>query len=201
MLADVPEDTPDLLPSAAPIYAKKVGRLTEALNRPEERTEAAEALRMLIEKIVLTPGPNRGEIDALLYGELGTILNWIERQAIGKTAKRTLPARGARECRYRWLRGLATTDTDIHCSSSSTPSMTVRTSEAPSLGCLPIDGRTLPLVLHAAVIYLLFLQQAFASATLDGIEWPICSAMTSSALRLREQATLVPPAQPRSLTT
>lgn len=42
---------------------------------------------MLIEKSVLTPGPNRGEIDALLYGELGTILNWTERQAIGKVAK------------------------------------------------------------------------------------------------------------------
>ncbi len=55
LLADVLEDTPDLLPSAALIYAKKVGRLTEALNRPEERAEAAEALRMLIEKIVLTP--------------------------------------------------------------------------------------------------------------------------------------------------
>lgn len=94
LLADVPEDTPDLLPSAAPIYAKKVGRLTEALNRPEERAEAAEALRMLIEKIVLTPGPNRGEIDALLYGELGTILNWIERQAAGKTAKKNTPGAG-----------------------------------------------------------------------------------------------------------
>jgi hypothetical protein len=50
-----------------------------------------EALRALIEKVVLTPGPNRGEIDAMLYGELGTILNWIERQAIGKAEKRNTP--------------------------------------------------------------------------------------------------------------
>jgi hypothetical protein len=91
LLADVPDDAPDILPSAAAVYAKKVGRLTEALNRPEERAEAAEALRALIEKIVLTPGPNRGEIDAMLYGELGTILNWIERQATGKTAKKNTP--------------------------------------------------------------------------------------------------------------
>lgn len=94
-------------PSTSAIYAKKVGRLTEALNRPEERTEAAEALRPLIEKIVLKPGPNRGEIDAMLHGELGTILNWIERQAIGKATKTNTP-RGCfpGECRYRWLRGL-----------------------------------------------------------------------------------------------
>lgn len=66
--------------------------MTEALNRPEGRAEAAEALRTLIEKIVLRPGPNRGEIDAMLYGELGTILKWIERQPIGKTTKKDTPA-------------------------------------------------------------------------------------------------------------
>lgn len=91
LLSDVHDAAPDLLPSASAIYARKVGRLTEALNRPEERLEAAEALRTLIEKVVLTPGPNRGEIDAMLYGELGTILNWIERQAIGKAEKRNTP--------------------------------------------------------------------------------------------------------------
>lgn len=68
-----------------------VKRLYATANRPEERLEAAEALRTLIEKVVLTPGPNRGEIDAMLYGELGTILNWIERQAIGKAEKRNTP--------------------------------------------------------------------------------------------------------------
>ena len=91
LLADVPDDKPDLLPTASAIYAKKVAKLTEALNRPKERQEAAEALRMLIERIVLTPGPNRGEIDATLYGELGTILNWTERQAVGKTARKNTP--------------------------------------------------------------------------------------------------------------
>ncbi|WP_265519334.1 recombinase family protein [Nitratireductor luteus] len=94
LLADVPNDVPDLLPSAAAVYAKKVKRLTEALNRPGERSEAAEALRALIEKIVLRPGTNRGEIDATLHGELGTILNWVERQAVGKTAKNNTPGSG-----------------------------------------------------------------------------------------------------------
>lgn len=95
LLADAPEDTPDILPSASAIYAKKVSALTEALNRKEERQEAAETLRGLIEKILLTPGPERGEIYATLHGELGTILNWTEQQAIGNTAKTTKPAADA----------------------------------------------------------------------------------------------------------
>jgi transposase-like protein len=69
-------DAPDILPNAATIYAKKVASLAEALNQPDERPEAAEALRMLIEKIVLTPGPERAEVFATLRGELGTILDW-----------------------------------------------------------------------------------------------------------------------------
>ncbi len=66
--------------------------LTKALNQKEERQAASQDLRALIEKIVLTPGPNRGEIDALLYGELSTILSWVERQAIGKATKTKTPA-------------------------------------------------------------------------------------------------------------
>ncbi|WP_274425221.1 recombinase family protein [Chelativorans sp. YIM 93263] len=92
LLADTPDDKPDLLPTASAIYAKKVTKLTQALNRPAERQEAAEALRLLIEKIVLTPGPGRGEIDATLHGELGQILAWTERHAIGKASETTKPA-------------------------------------------------------------------------------------------------------------
>lgn len=68
-----------------------MAKLTEALNRPPERPQAAEALRMLIEKIVLTPGPERGEILATLHGELRTILEWTEHQAIGKAIKNNTP--------------------------------------------------------------------------------------------------------------
>nr|WP_210309098.1 DNA resolvase [Ochrobactrum sp. CM-21-5] len=94
LLADAPADTPDILPSASAIYAKKVAALTTALNQKEERQAASQDLRALIEKIVLTPGPERGEIYATLHGELGTILNWVERQAIGKAGKTTKPAVG-----------------------------------------------------------------------------------------------------------
>ena len=92
LLAHAPEDKPDLLPTASTIYAQKVAKLTLALNCPTERQEAAEALRMLIEKIVLTPGQKRGEIDATLYGELGQVLAWTERQTLGKASKTNIPA-------------------------------------------------------------------------------------------------------------
>ena len=91
LLADAPEEKPDLLPTAWSIYAKKVEKLTQALNRPAERQEAAQALRMLIEKIVLAPGPERGEIHATLHGELGHILAWTERQAFGRASKTNTP--------------------------------------------------------------------------------------------------------------
>ena len=92
LLAQTPVDIPDIHPNAAEIYRKKVARLTEALNKPEDRAEAGEAIRALIEKITLKPGPNRGEIDATLHGDLGTILAWIEAQATGKTTQTKTPA-------------------------------------------------------------------------------------------------------------
>ncbi len=95
LLTDAPKDTPDILPSASAIYAKKVSALTKALNLKEVRQEAAETLRGLIEKISLSPGPKRGEIYATLHGELSTILNWTERQVIGKAAKTKNPAASA----------------------------------------------------------------------------------------------------------
>ena len=73
LLADAPVDTPDLLPSAATIYASKIARLTEALNQPDERPEAAEVLRLLIEKIALMLERARGEIFARQHGELRTM--------------------------------------------------------------------------------------------------------------------------------
>ena len=36
LLADAPADTPDVLPSASAIHAKKIAALTEALNREGE---------------------------------------------------------------------------------------------------------------------------------------------------------------------
>ncbi len=58
-----PIETPDIHPNLAEIYRRKVARLAEALNHPTERDEAANAIRSLIERITLTPGPKRGQVD------------------------------------------------------------------------------------------------------------------------------------------
>jgi site-specific DNA recombinase len=85
-LSRAPVDIPDIHPNVAGIYRRKVERLAEALQHPQERDEAAEAIRALIDHITLTPGPKRGEIAATLYGDLGTILEWVAQ-------KQTTPGR------------------------------------------------------------------------------------------------------------
>ncbi|MBV9287915.1 MAG: recombinase family protein [Hyphomicrobiales bacterium] len=80
-LSRAPADIPDLHPNVAGIYRRKVERLAEALRCPQDRDEAAEAIRGLIERITLTPGPKRGEIAATLHGDLGTILEWTVQKA------------------------------------------------------------------------------------------------------------------------
>ena len=75
-LAAGPADLPDIHPHVAVIYRRKVERLATALADPRDRDEAADAIRGLIERIVLTPGEKRGEMHAALHGDLGTILEW-----------------------------------------------------------------------------------------------------------------------------
>ena len=52
--------------------AKPMPTVAEALERPETRTEASEALRGLIDAIVLTP--NQGELQIELKGNLAAML-------------------------------------------------------------------------------------------------------------------------------
>jgi len=74
-------ELPDIHPNIADLYARKVARLAEALNHPDARDEAADAIRGLIEKITLSPGAKRGQMQATLYGDLGTILAWTAQNA------------------------------------------------------------------------------------------------------------------------
>ena len=84
-LSRAPMDFPDIHPNVADIYRCKVERLAEALRSPQDRAEAADAIRSLIERITLTPGPKRGEIAATLQGDFGTILEWTARHQKNKT--------------------------------------------------------------------------------------------------------------------
>jgi hypothetical protein len=65
--------TPRLHPNLAALYASKVAGLEEALNEPDAREQAGEALRGLVDEIRLTPDPASG-LQIELYGELGAIL-------------------------------------------------------------------------------------------------------------------------------
>jgi site-specific DNA recombinase len=71
------ESVPTILlhPNAADIYRSKVADLETSLNAPEIRAEASDALRALIERVVLTPdagAPDKLRVE--LYGDLAEIL-------------------------------------------------------------------------------------------------------------------------------
>ncbi len=66
-----------LHPGLSDIYARKVANLAATLNAPDTRSEAADLLRSLIDRIVLHPdadAPNGHEIE--LFGELVAILSF-----------------------------------------------------------------------------------------------------------------------------
>ena len=67
-----PAPRPRLHPKLADLYRQRVDRLHEELNRPELRSEAAQALRGLIDEVRLIPENGRLEIE--LLGDLAGIL-------------------------------------------------------------------------------------------------------------------------------
>ena len=70
---DTADQLPPLLhPEMADLYRQKVTTLAQALERPESRTEATEALRGLIDGIVMTPA--EGELRIELKGNLAAML-------------------------------------------------------------------------------------------------------------------------------
>ena len=72
---DAPAPTVALHPKAAEAYREQVADLEDALNDPELRMEASDALRALIEKVVLTPDPDALDgLAAELHGDLAMIL-------------------------------------------------------------------------------------------------------------------------------
>jgi DNA invertase Pin-like site-specific DNA recombinase len=74
LLADRP-DAPALRlhPKLAELYAGKVARLEEALDDPVDGRQAAEIIRGMIDRIVLTPGDDG--LAAELYGDIASILS------------------------------------------------------------------------------------------------------------------------------
>ena len=83
-----------LHPNAAELSRAKVADLEASLNAPEIRLEAAEALRSLISRIVLTPDAAAPDgLAAELHGDLATILQLAaERQGGDRGLRRAVGA-------------------------------------------------------------------------------------------------------------
>ncbi len=68
------ETQPLLHPTMARCYRSEIKNLRTCLTNEDTRAEAAEHLRGLIEKIVLTPAPEQKALSIDLYGDLAGIL-------------------------------------------------------------------------------------------------------------------------------
>ncbi len=82
-----------LHPGLADIYARKVANLAEALNAEDTKAEAADILRSLIDKLILTPDPTApGGHKIELFGELGAILSLCDNGIATNAKARTVGA-------------------------------------------------------------------------------------------------------------
>jgi site-specific DNA recombinase len=75
-----------LHPNLANVYRQKVAALEEALNRPKDRDEAHAALRGLIDQVLIHAGEKRGQVHAVLYGELASILELASAKSKTRTS-------------------------------------------------------------------------------------------------------------------
>ncbi|WP_270937843.1 recombinase family protein [Falsiroseomonas oryzae] len=76
--AGVPEPVPVLHPNLPALYRRKVEALEEALKDEMTALLAAEALRSLIDAILVHPGERRGEVSLSLRGDLAAFLRMAE---------------------------------------------------------------------------------------------------------------------------
>ena len=97
-LSTVPTDMPDIHPKIADIYRRKVERLAEALADPRDRDEAAEAIRGLIERIVLTPGEKARPVAR----RAARRPRHHPRMGPGAAVGKERPTLRSAECRSRW---------------------------------------------------------------------------------------------------
>ena len=85
-----------LHPNLAGIYHRKISELESALNADGIKTEAAEILRSLIDRVVLTPEGNAVDgLAAALTGDLAAILALCESGKNKKQHTRKLPGANA----------------------------------------------------------------------------------------------------------
>jgi hypothetical protein len=92
--AGTPEVLPALHPNLAQVYRQKVERVEEALRAPVVSAAAVEALRSLIDAIVVYPGERRGEMRVEMHGDLAAFLH-LRDESPGASASPTPSAETA----------------------------------------------------------------------------------------------------------
>ena len=84
-----PEAMPDLHPNLPALYRRKLEALEEPLRDPATAMAATEALRGLVDAILIHPGEKRGEVSVQLRGDLASFLY------LGEATSDTPPGGGA----------------------------------------------------------------------------------------------------------
>lgn len=74
MQVKAPPPMPAIHPNLAQIYNDKVAQLEKELADPAVAAEAKSVLRSMIKTIVISPGPERGQVEIELHGELAPLL-------------------------------------------------------------------------------------------------------------------------------
>jgi hypothetical protein len=77
-MTGVPEPVPILHPSLPDLYRRRVEALEAALSDPATAMAATEALRELVDAILVFPGERRGEVSVSLRGDLAAFLHAAE---------------------------------------------------------------------------------------------------------------------------
>ena len=80
---------PTIHPNLAQLYRDKVARLELELADPALAAEAKSVIRSMIKTIAVSPGPNRGEVNLELHGELAALMTLAEARSGGKTTSDT----------------------------------------------------------------------------------------------------------------
>jgi len=65
-------------PNLPELYARKIETLATSLNADNIKAEAGEIIRGLVDRVVLSPAPEKGKLQAELYGDLANILAFSE---------------------------------------------------------------------------------------------------------------------------
>ncbi len=102
--AEQPEAVPTPHPNLPALYRRRVEALEEALTDPETAMAATEALRQLIEAILIFPGERRGEVEISLKGDLAAFLQASEASAASGSGD-VLRAQNGKTPVTRWSYG------------------------------------------------------------------------------------------------